>query len=588
MFKQIVIFIAVSIFLLPFGQPSQMQSPSQEFPDWAYNLHLWPFDILYPDTTAAEIDERLNSAQNAQANAVIVYIEEEHMYGTFVDDAGFAHMLTLISDVVAGAHERNLRVLVYLNGLEVMTHDAVDPSTCEALSGETMARVHPDWLQYDLDGEPIVYTCLDAEWVTPDMEDAWLSPASPYLGLFQSRLTALGTIGVDGVYIDATFMPGLQLDDEEPRWGSTDERLSAQFEMATGYAVPTVADWDDSSWRTWLLWRHTVIRDYLDTLAQTAWTAGMIPFWESSTNDTPDATLLGNETAITAQISMGFSPEIEPEGDWLAAFRMAHTARDFAPTHPLIYLGWPESTEDAQHEFATALSFSNTLYLTADAPYPEDIFAFIESIQADVLNQRQPYGGNIALIYSVRNKDWDYEEGEYFSAYDDAYRDLTMAHLPFRVLVLEDLTAETLAPFATIVLPNLISISASEYALLNTRQVVTLDWENGLRDEQWVERAEPLVWTNLWSGDIDELPTSLPFEIDAPDSTYIAFYEDGTGGFYLFAAHAATAGEFALSAEDTLQLIVYRRDGQTEALTGDEITITIQGELTIVHVQVLP
>jgi hypothetical protein len=90
----------------------------------------------------------------------------------------------------------------------------------------------------------------------------------------------------------------------------------------------------------------------------------MVPFWESSSNDTLDSVNLANETAFTALNPMGFSPEVEPEGDWLAAFRMAHSARDFAPDHPMIYLGWPESTAAARHEFATALSFSNTLDVT--------------------------------------------------------------------------------------------------------------------------------------------------------------------------------------------------------------------------------
>ena len=140
------------------------------------------------------------------------------MYGTFVVDEGFDRMLALLRTVVAEAQDRELRVIVYLNGLEVMTHDAVDPDTCAPLPGDTMARSFPAWLQHDLAGEPIVYSCLDLGWVTPDMEDAWISPFSPYLDLFKSRLAALGEIAVDGVYIDATFMPGLQPDEESLRY----------------------------------------------------------------------------------------------------------------------------------------------------------------------------------------------------------------------------------------------------------------------------------------------------------------------------------------------------------------------------------
>ena len=88
----------------------------------------------------------------------------------------------------------------------------------------------------------------------------------------------------------------------------------------------------------------------------TRWDAGMVPFWESSSNDTPEGTTLGNESAVTSHNAMGFSPEIEPEGDGLSAFRMAHAARDFAPDHPMIYLGWPPDELTARLQLATALA----------------------------------------------------------------------------------------------------------------------------------------------------------------------------------------------------------------------------------------
>ena len=566
------------------GPAVRAQSSGQTFPAWAFNLRLWPFDILYPETSGVEIRDRLDRAVNAGANSTIVYIEEEHMYGTFVDEDGFAAVLTQLADLVAEAHARDLRVIVYLNGLEVMTHDAVDPETCTALPGPTMARTHPDWLQRDLDDEPIVYTCLDLDWVTPDMEDAWVSPFSPYRDLFRARLAALGAIGMDGVYIDATFMPGLQPDEDAPRWGTTDPAARQAFRVATGHAVPQEEDPDDPAWRAWLLWRHEAIRAYLDDLAAAAWSAGMVPFWESSTNDTPEGTLLGNETAITARNAMGFSPEIEPEGDWLAAFRMFQAARDFAPDHPLIYLGWPETPADARHEFATALSFSNTLYPTADAPYPEDAFAFADSIQHTVLDRRQPYWGHVALIYSVRNKDWTYEDETHFEAYDDAFRDLTMAHIPFRVLVLEQLTAEALAPFDTIVLPGLAAITDEEYALLRGRRVILLGEENGTRDDTWAVRGEPLDWPHVLDGDLDELPSGLPFDLEAPETTAVAFYRDGAGGFFLFAVHMEESGELVLSAGEPLRVTAYRRGYPAESWGGDEIAVPVQGELTVLQV----
>ncbi len=563
---------------------SESAPPSSAFPEWSYNLHLWPFDILYPHTSESEIRDRLDDAIAAGANSVIVYIEEEHMYGTFVDEAGFDHILPLLTTLIDEAHDRNLHVIVYLNGLEVMAHEAVDPSTCETLPAETMARAHPDWLQLDLTGKPIVYTCLDSDWVMPDMEDAWVSPFSPYRDLFKERLASLGASGVDAVYIDATFMPGLQIDEEDLLWGTTDPLAREHFQAQTGHEVPVEANWDDPAWRAWLMWRHEVIRNYLGDLAAAAWDAGMVPFWESSSNDSPESVHLANETALTALNPMGFSPEVEPEGDWLAAFRMAQSARDFAPDHPMIYLGWPETAEAARHEFATALSFSNTLYPTSDAPYPEDAFEFADTIQNEILSQRQPYWGRVALLYSIRNKDWTYETGEYFEAYDDAFRDLTKAHIPFRVLVLENLTADALAPFDTVVLPNLISISDAEYAVLRDRNVIALDWENGLRDENWVLRDSPLDWPGALDTEMDDLPTGLPFDLEAPETTAITFYHDGADDFFLFAVHIKDRGEIVLSAEESLAVTVHRRGQPAQELHGNEVAIPVLGELTVLHI----
>ncbi len=58
------------------------------FPAWSFGMRLWAFDVLTSEMTHAEIEQRLDAATDAQANTVIFYIESEHMYRTFVDQAG--------------------------------------------------------------------------------------------------------------------------------------------------------------------------------------------------------------------------------------------------------------------------------------------------------------------------------------------------------------------------------------------------------------------------------------------------------------------------------------------------------------------
>lgn len=546
-------------------------------------MKLWPFDILEPDMSEVEINGRLDDAVAASADATIVYIEEEHMYGTFVDEAGFEHIQQLLRYLCDGAHLRALRVLVYLNGLEVMTRDAVDPETCAPRSTVTMFSQHPDWVQRDLEDHPIVFSCIDEEWLTPDMEDAWISPFSPYRDLFKSRIASIGEAGADAIYIDATFMPGLQLDEENPVWGSTDAASAAAFVQSTGFSVPEAADWENPAWRSWLLWRHEAIRAYLAELADAAWDAGMAPFWESSTSDTDTTSLLGNETAITSLNPMGFSPEIEPEGDLIAAFRMMESARDFAPEHPLIYLGWPLSRAEAEEQLAVALSFSGNLYPTADAPYPPEVYAFADSIRREILDTRKPYWGKTALIYSTRNKDWSYPDSSHFESYDEAFRDLTAAHLPFRILVLEEIGADDLRNFDTLILPGVISISDGEFALFDEKKILARG-EVGTRDENWERRPSPLVWSHPLSTGIEDLETGLPFEIDAPSIIFLSFFEDGTGGWVFFALPTdSQGGVLEFNAEKSLNLRLFRPDAELEKFSGKTITTPTLRELGVCH-----
>jgi len=192
-------------------------SAQVEYPDWSYEMKIWPFDILYPFETAfaringedktsdTQIKSSLNEAKNKGANVVIFYIDEEQTFETFVDETGFNKALSRIQFLVDEAHARSLKVVCYVNGLEVITVGARSNQTMPSL-----ARNYPDWLQIDITGDKMVwYTTSQIDWIPSDSEDAWASPLSHWRDLFKSRLTALAGSGLDGVYIDATFLPGV-------------------------------------------------------------------------------------------------------------------------------------------------------------------------------------------------------------------------------------------------------------------------------------------------------------------------------------------------------------------------------------------
>jgi hypothetical protein len=118
------------------------------------------------------------------------------------------------------------------------------------------------------------------------------------------------------------------------------------------------------------------------------------------------------------------------------------------------------------------------------------------------------------------------------------------------------------------VLPNLISVSDAEYALLRDRDVITVDWENGLRDGNWALRTSPLNWPDVIDIEIDALPTGLPFGLEAPETIAVSFYSDDYGGLFLFSVHIKDRGEIVLNAEESLTISIFRRGQSIEELHG--------------------
>lgn len=573
----LVLCIAAAAVAVPSrsGHEAPPEPSDALFPAWAYSLKLWPFDLLFPDTSGAEIRQNLDRAARAGANTIIFYIEEEQMYRTFVDDAGWASILAKIGDLVTQAHKRNLKVIVYLNALEVMAHDA-----CDDRSVRTLAREHPDWLQLDIHRKKMAWTCIENDWISKDMEDAWASPYSGFRDLFKRRLVDLGAQHIDGVYIDQASLPGLQ--DFGDNWGSADPRFAAAFKQRYAMAVPTKVSWGNLVWRTFVEFRHEAVVEYLSDLAATARENGITPFFESSSNDTRDGTLLGNDPALTVRGAIAHSPEIEPEGDYRAAFRMAKFARDINPAQPILYLGWPESGKDAREEFSIALTFSGNYYPTADSPHPANAFAFIDSLQASVLGTRQPYH-EAALIYSTRNKDWTFPDERAFEAYSSAFLTLSQRHIPFRILPLETLDGPALDSVGTIVLAGIESISDAEFALLKSH-TVALVGENGTRDESWRLRQTQLAFPSRIP--ISSLRPALPFTLSAPAATMIEYYTDRSDStrFFIFAFSPSTSGTITLGFPSAARVTVYELDRSQRKLTGSTVKVPIRDYLEIIDV----
>ncbi|RLD10949.1 MAG: hypothetical protein DRI44_04760 [Chlamydiae bacterium] len=581
--KKILIFL---IFL------SSVSFCETNYPQWSLEMKVWPFDILYPfqtgfatlnGTTATsdtQIQNKLDAVVTKGANTVIFYIDDEQTYETFVDETGFIQTTNRIQFLVNQAHNRNLKVVCYLNGLEVIAVGAKDDS-----SMTTLARNYPNWLQVDVEGDSMVWmTDTQKEWIPPKSEDAWASPLSPWKNMFTNRLTSLAATGLDGVYIDATFLPGVDFDGV--KWASTDLLFDAAFSNKFGLQSPENVDWNSETWRKWIFFRHEVIRDYLGNLADTARSLGMVPFFESSSCDLANGTFLANDVAFTISGGIACSPEIEPEGDFKAAFRMSKFTRDANQKFPFWFLGWPNTATKARREFSVTLCHSGNYYPSAEAVphYPTNSFNFMDQIRSKILNRRVPKQSTV-LIYPMRSKDYSYESESSFESYIDAFAVLAENHIDFRILPLNSMTSNDLENIDNIVLAGAECISDSEYNLMKNK-TVSLVGTNGNKNEWGNTRTTPLNFSNVVN--IDSITPKLPFTINAPTKTYIEYYTDptDTNHFYIFAYNDQLSGNITIENDTLMSGKVYEIDGSAKDFDSTTLEVKITDYLDIIDLNI--
>ncbi|MFF5212737.1 hypothetical protein [Streptosporangium sp. NPDC000396] len=553
------------------------------YPAWTYGMKVWPFDILNPGDTEASIRERLDEAKNRGANTVIFYLEEEQMYDSFVDEAGFRNMLTKIRHLLAQAHSRALKAVCYLNGAEVITREAVD-SNGRPTGRPTLASTHPDWLQQDISGRKMAFTTTTrVGWVPPRAADDWASPYSGWRDFFKGRLTTLGEAGLDGVYIDATSLPGTVFG---TFWASSDPGFAQAFRQAYGLDVPREVDWNSPAWRRFVHFRHEAVRDYLADLAGTARAGGVTPFFEMSSLDNETGTELGNDNQFTVGGGIAVSPEVEPaelDGGFKEAFRAAKASRDADQTFPMWFLGWPErNATQARREYAITLALSGNYYPTDGSAYPPNAFPFLDTLRP-ILDRRVPYA-KAALLYPMRSKDFTYPGPTVLTAYNDAFTALARRHVPFRIVPQDGLTAADLAPADTVVLGGAQSMSDQEHALIAPKAVALVGPDNATKD-RWFE-PKPRSFPNTVP--VTGIGQGLPFTVSAPTGSFIEYYtdRDDPNHYYLFSYNDTPSGAIKLTRAQGVSVRIHKLDRPATAQSGPTVTSNIAANeyLTVLDV----
>lgn len=511
----------LGVVLLVLGEccsaPTTGVVPTAYFdPEWSRGIRMvdvlfhqnYPASVAEVDNDLEAIREQIDAAAAVGATVVQVHFADEFVYADWIDDTGFSLNLDTLELVSDWAHDQGLRVLVYVNGLEVMT-PGVDPD--EERQGfdadvPSMRRDHPEWLQHTPDGKGLWFTGITADWVDyiqgADWEDAWLCPRTGYRELFLDRVRRVVEAGADGVFVDVAFLPGLpelvpEHLDTPDAYGQVSACYNPACQQAFAAANPGLIapgpdlhlDWSSETWRRWILFRYQTVAEYYEAIRSTVIEvrADGLVLAETSANDVPQlAVTFGNDNTAAP---VGITPEFEPpaveddEGcetgpqryaDYLA-MALYGRAINRSAGRAYVPLGFRLSPLDHEIQFGI-LAATAGAYFTFGAAI-EDLsqsFRFLAE-HAPALNGAEP-AARVAVLYSAPTRDFvdrltgsAYEPdpaGPHFAEYRAVTRAMANAHVPYEILLAERASLDELSRFTAIVAPEVQCLSGSAAATL--------------------------------------------------------------------------------------------------------------------------
>jgi hypothetical protein len=505
------------------------------WPDWARQARI-AGAFFEPGDSDEDIEGTLDDLASQGVSVVLADSPWGSSYTASVDDVEFSAVTELVTTVAQKAHERGLRVVMYQTGLELIAEAPRDPGS-----------EHPDWAQVSLDGQPIVFNDISGDqehWLDEGQWDIWLSPCSSYRQLSLARVREMAGTDIDGLWVDTVYLQH-SIGDHEDLWPSTDPCSAAAFQSTTGLSVPAAEDWDDPTWRRWVVWRHEQMTDYLLAVKQAAREVnpGLVFFEENWNVDGTGATQYANDpAAYLGYADMSTGHEVSTVGDrvdegqtgmqdatldqWLAFATMIKWARGADTGKPSWILTYGYQAADAERLAGVILAEGANYYETrgprmADSVgigYRQRIFSWTAAHQEALYGSEST--ATVALAYSPRTRDlldegagdlYEPEEAPFFREYRQAAATLLRNHIPFDIVILDEgMSATRLGGYATLILPNVAAMSDGEAAAIRdfaqAGGTVIQTGDTGSRDE-WLEPRAANALAGLPSTYIETVTT---------------------------------------------------------------------------------
>jgi hypothetical protein len=460
--------------------------------------------IVKKGMTQAEI-EQLMSTMLAQ-NVSVIEADFEEGLSKYMTEADFDQFLEPMQRLASAAHRRGLKIVLYYASLEVLTPNGVTLA-------HTMAKDHPDWVQVALGGIPnVAYGgMLSTPWVEPGMEDAWMSPNSPYKDMYYNRAAKIAATGLDGIWVDVPLCAAWGT----ARWNDVSAFASAKFRADTGFLPPAKEDWNDPAWRRWISWRHLQLRDFIAGVAKATRPTPQSEFTvivETLPTDYTGSTIWGLDGGElhsidgvisvyeVSTLSVNSSMRMAHEDDWISYISMHKYIKAASGNKPAWAFAYAQSTNDAELVAAETLAARNNVYevkqpemaASVDPVYRTNLFGWIKSNQDYLMNAKP--AARVALLYSPASRDyvdrasalgqyatvnsadplwWESEPSgsaytlQYTAEFRGMVKLLVHNHIPFEVVVRPSSAAE-LANYQTVIWPDAESVSDAEAQILKS------------------------------------------------------------------------------------------------------------------------
>jgi hypothetical protein len=365
---------------------------------------------------------------------------------------------------------------------EAARHNLPVIAYCVVQQGGHYLRGHPEFEMRDPAGNRIGRLCYN----------------SGYLEAMKRIVAEQLAYGIAGFHID-------MLDQGfGPPYGCWCEHCRKIFEAEYGHPMPTGATWDEK-WDHMLEFRYTTserferaLYDYVKSLNPRAtvdfnyhgnppfsWEVGQRPVQHAGNADfVTGETGVWGFSALTVGLNVEFyraaTPGLPVQVAMQRGVRMYHDQT----TRPLNDMRWELMTLLAHGAFVTMVDKAGF-----DGRLDPVAYDRIGAVFKEAHAKREHFGhvpvAEVGIYFSSRTRDWLGREQatEYFQSFQGAHKALLYEHIPWRIVLDENVTLDRLREFPVVLLPHA--------AILSDQEVRTL--------ADYVHQGGNLILTG-WSG----------------------------------------------------------------------------------------